>query len=554
MAKPTIVTVDDDRAVLNAIERDLRQKYGRDYRIIKADSGQSALDSLKQLQQRGDIVALFLSDQRMPQMTGIQFLAEAREIYPEAKKVLLTAYADTEAAINSINNVGLNYYLMKPWDPPQENLYPVLDDLLDEWKAEAHMPFDGIRLAGTLWSPQSHAVKEFLARHQIPYQWLDVDHDVKSRELAEQAGGGTLKIPTLFFPDSTTLVQPTIPELASKVGVQRQTTRPFYDVVIIGAGPSGLAAAVYATSEGLKTVVIERDAPGGQAGTSPKIENYLGFPSGISGGELTRRAVTQAKRFGAEIISACQADSIRIQDSYRVVALNDGNEVNTHVVLLATGASFRILDAPGAAKLSGAGIYYGAAHTEAMYYKDQDVFVIGGANSAGQGAMFLSRYARKVSVLVRGSELSASQYLVDLLQGTPNIEIIYNSEVAEVHGDEKLEEAVIQNAKSGEKETRKIGAMFVFIGVKPQSDLVANLVMRDQRGFILTGRDLLTDGKAPKSWPLERDPFMLETSVPGIFAAGDVRAGTNPRVASATGEGAIAVALFWQYFRTIGRT
>ena len=553
MAKPTIVTVDDDRAVLNAIERDLRQKYGRDYRIIKADSGQSALDSVQQLLQRGDIVALFLTDQRMPQMTGVQFLEEARKLFPEAKKVLLTAYADTEAAINSINNIGLNYYLMKPWDPPQENLYPVLDDLLEEWKAEAHMPFEGIRLAGTLWSPQSHAVKDFLARHQIPYQWLDVDHDSRARELAEQAGGGTLKIPTLFFPDGTSLIQPSIAELAGKVGVQRQATRPFYDVVIVGAGPSGLAAAVYASSEGLKTVVIEREAPGGQAGTSPKIENYLGFPSGISGGELTRRAVTQAKRFGAEIISACEAISIRVQDSYRVITMNDASELNTHVILIATGASFRILDAPGAAKLTGAGIYYGAAHTEAMYYKDQDVVVIGGANSASQGAMFLSRYARKVSVVVRGPELSASQYLVDLLQSTPNIELLYNSEVVEVHGEDKLEEAVIRNSATGASETRPVAAMFVFIGVKPQSDLVANVVIRDQRGFILTGRDLLTDGKPPKSWPLERDPFMLETSVPGIFAAGDVRAGTNPRVASATGEGAIAVALFWQYFRTIGR-
>ena len=554
MAKPTIVTIDDDRAVLNAIERDLRQKYGREYRIIKSDSGQAALDSVKQLEQRGDMVALFLTDQRMPQMTGVQFLAEARKIYPEAKKVLLTAYADTEAAINSINNLGLNYYLMKPWDPPQENLYPVLDDLLDEWKAEAHMPFEGIRLAGTLWSPQSHAVKDFLARHQIPYQWLDVDHDAKARELAEQVGGGTSKIPTLVFPDGSALVQPSIPELAAKVGVQRQATQPFYDVVVVGAGPAGLAAAVYASSEALKTVVIERDAPGGQAGTSPKIENYLGFPSGISGGELTRRAVTQARRFGAEIISACEALSIRTQDSYRVVTMNDGSEINTHVVLISTGASFRILEAPGASKLTGAGIYYGAAHTEAMYYKDQDVFVVGGANSAGQGAMFLSRYARKVGVLVRGSELSASQYLVDLLQSTPNIEIIYNTEVSAVHGEEKLEEVVLANAKTGESQTRTAAAMFVFIGVRPQSDLVADLVLRDKRGFILTGRDLLSDGKPPKSWPLERDPFILETSVPGIFAAGDVRAGTNPRVASATGEGAIAVALFWQYFRTIGRS
>ncbi len=550
MAKALILAVDDDRAVLNAVERDLRQKYGRDYRMLKADSGAAALDSLKQLMQRGDTVALFVVDQRMPQMTGVQFLEQAIKLYPNAKKVLLTAYADTEAAINSINRVGLNYYLMKPWDPPEEHLYPVLDDLLEEWKAEVHMPFEGIRLAGTLWSPASHSVKDFLSRHQIPYQWLDVESDVKARALVEEQSHGTLKVPTLFFPDGTVLIEPSIAELAAKVGLQRAAALPFYDVVVVGAGPSGLAAAVYASSEGLKTLIVERQAPGGQAGTSPKIENYLGFPSGISGGELTRRAVTQARRFGTEIISACEAVGVRVQDSYRVLTLSDGTEVSSRVVLLATGASFRVLDCLGASQLTGAGIYYGAAHTEAMYYKDQDVIVIGGANSAGQGAMFLSRYARKVSVLVRGPELSASQYLVDALQQNEKIEILYHSEVVEVHGQDKLEEVVIKNSQTRELKTLPAAAMFVFIGVRPQSDFVANTVMRDAKGFIMTGRDLMQDGKPPKGWPLARDPLMLETSVPGIFAAGDVRAGTNPRVASATGEGAIAVAMMWQYFKT----
>ena len=545
------MTIDDDRSVLNAIERDLRQKYGRDYRIIKADSGAGALESLRELQRRNDVVALFVSDQRMPNMTGVQFLAEARQIFPEAKKVLLTAYSDTEAAINSINRVALDYYLMKPWDPPQEHLYPVLDELLDEWKAEAHLPFDGIRLAATLWSPAAHALKEFMARHQIPYQWLDVDHNPQARAMVEAANNGAVKIPTVFFPDGTMLVEPSVTDLAAKIGLARQAALPFYDMVIIGAGPAGLAAAVYASSEGLKTLVVERDAPGGQAGTSPKIENYLGFPAGVSGGELTRRAVTQAKRFGAELLSACAVTSIRVDGAYRIVSLDNGSQVSCHVVLLATGASFRILDAPGAAEFTGAGIYYGAAHTEAMYYQDQDVFIIGGANSAGQGAMFLSRYARKVTVLVRGSELSASQYLVDLLQANPKIEILYNSEVAEAHGAGRLEDVVVANRVTNEMQTLPAAAMFVFIGVKPQSDIVADLVTRDAKGFILTGRDLLRDGKRPKGWTLDRDPFMLETSVPGIFAAGDIRAGTNPRVASATGEGAISVALYWQYMKTL---
>lgn len=554
MAKPVILAIDDDRSVLNAVDRDLRQKYGRDYRILKADSGAAALDTLKQLQQRGDTVGLFLSDQRMPNMTGVQFLEQAIKLYPDAKKVLLTAYADTEAAINSINNVGLDYYLMKPWEPPDENLYPVLDDLLDEWKSEVHMPFEGIRVAATLWSPAAHAIKEFLVRHQIPYQWLDVESDPKARQMVQDANAGTLKIPTVFFPDGTVLSDPSINELAAKVGMARQAARPFYDMVIIGAGPSGLAAAVYASSEGLKTLVIERDAPGGQAGTSPKIENYLGFPSGISGSELTRRAVTQAKRFGAEILTACSAIGIRVEDPYRIITLDNGTEISCHVVLISSGASFRILDVLGSKELTGAGIYYGAAYTEATYYRNQDVAVIGGANSASQGALFLSRFACKVMMIVRGPQLSASQYLVDLLNANEKVELLYNSEVVEVHGDGKLEEIVIANRAMNRQEPRPCAAMFVFIGVKPQSDLVGNLVMRDARGFILTGRDLLQDGKRPKGWTLDRDPFMLETSVPGIFASGDVRAGTNPRVASATGEGAIAVALYWQYIKTLGST
>ncbi len=409
-------------------------------------------------------------------------------------------------------------------------------------------------MAATLWSPQAHAIKEFLVRHQIPYQWLDVEKDSQVREMVTAANAGRLIIPTVFFPDGQVLANPTVVTLAAKIGVSRQATRPFYDLVIIGAGPSGLAAAVYSASEGLKTLVIEREAPGGQAGTSPKIENYLGFPSGISGNELTRRAVTQARRFGAEILSASVATHIRIEEPYRIVSLNNGSEVSCHLVLIATGAAFRLLSIPGAAKLSGAGIYYGAAYTEASYYQDQPVIIVGGANSAAQGALFLSRFASQVTMLVRADQLSASQYLVDLLQADPKIDILYHTEVTRVRGKHKLEEVVVTASNTLKTTVLPVAAMFVFIGVKPQSEIVKGLVELDSKGFIVTGRDLIKNGQTPMHWTLQRDPFLLETSTPGIFAAGDVRSGTNPRVASATGEGAIAVALYWQYIKTLGST
>ncbi len=553
MAKPVIFTIDDEPAVLNAIERDLRKKYGRDYRILKADSGAAALDSLKQLQQRSETVALFLADQRMPQMNGVQFLEQARALYPDAKRALLTAYADTEAAINAINRVALDYYLMKPWDPPEECLYPVLDDLLDDWKAHVRLPFEGIRVAGTLWSPGSHDVKDFLSRHQIAYQWLDIESDAKARALVEETHRGALRIPTVFFPDGTILVEPTIREVADRVGLQTRAAQPFYDVVIVGAGPAGLAAAVYASSDGLHCLVIERQAPGGQAGRSPKIENYLGFPSGLSGGDLARRAVTQARRFGAEILSAQAATGVRLRDIYRIVTLSDGSEVTCHALLLACGASFNILKMPGAAELTGAGVYYGAAYTEAFFYQDRDVFVVGGANSAAQGALFLSRFARKVTVLIRGPAPTASQYLVDAMRQNEKIELRMNTDLIELHGAQagKLEALTVKNTVTNETHMLRGAALFVFIGVKPQSDLVADLVLRDPKGYVLTGPDLLQDGKRPKGWLLDRDPYVLETSVPGIFAAGDVRFGTNHRVASATGEGGIAVAMIHQYLRTL---
>jgi thioredoxin reductase (NADPH) len=551
MAKPVIFSIDDDPSVLNSVERDLRTRYGQDYRILSLNQGRAGLDYLQKLQQRNETVALFLVDHRMPEMNGVEFLEEAIRIYPQAKRVLLTAYADTQAAIDSINEVGLNYYLMKPWHPPEERLYPVLDELLEDWKIHVRLPYEGIRVAGTLWSLTSHQVKDFLTRHQIPYQWLDIEKDTNAHQLVEGVSSEVTKLPVIFFPDGKVLIDPDMKELAEKVGLQIHAALPFYDLIIIGSGPAGLAAAVYAGSEGLRCLVIEKAAPGGQAGSSPKIENYLGFPTGISGDDLTRRAVSQAKRFGVEILSAQEAKRVLVKDEYRIIQLADETEISCHAVLIATGASFHTLRMPGADALTGAGIYYGAAYTEAVNYMDQNVFVIGGANSAAQGAMYLSRFARKVTVLIRGPEASASKYLVDAMADNEKIEILLNTDLIEVKGENTLEQIVIKNTNSGESQALDASALFVFIGVRPQSHMVADLVMCSAKGSIFTGPDLMVDKKPPQGWTLERDPYLLETSVPGIFAAGDVRYGTNHRVASAVGEGAIAHALIKEYLKTL---
>ncbi len=553
MALPVIIVVDDEQVVLNAVERDLRAKYGRDYRIAKANSGAAALDFLNKLQQRNEIAALFLTDQRMPEMTGLQFLDEARKIFPEAKRVLLTAYADTQVAIDSINSTQLDYYLMKPWDPPEDNLYPVVGDLLEDWKAGATLPFEGIRVAGALWSPQSHEVKDFLARHQMPYQWLDVDKDPKSRALVEAQSNGVLKLPVIFFPDGKVLVEPSLQTLAQTAGIQTKATLPLYDVVIIGAGPAGLAASVYGASNGIRCLLIERQAPGGQAGNSPKIENYLGFPAGVSGMDLARRAVTQAKRFGAEIVSTQAAARITLRDNYRIVTLGDGSEVVSKAILLATGATFRRLEVDGIDQFIGAGVYYGAAYTEATYFKDQPVFVVGGANSAAQGAMFLSRFASKVTMLIRRDvQEGTSKYLTDAEATNPKLERLFNSEIVAIHGKPgQIEGIAVRNRKSGEATDLPGAAVFVFIGALPQSELVRDLVQVDDKGYIVTGRDLVAEGKLPKAWPLARQPYMQETSVPGIFAAGDVRLGMTHRVSAATGEGASAIMAIESYLKTL---
>jgi len=554
------MTVDDDPQVLSAVERDLRRHFRSDYRIIKANSGAEALNVVRQLKQREDPLALFLVDQRMPQMNGTEFLEQAMVFYPDARKVLLTAYADTQAAIDSINDIGLDFYLMKPWDPPEQNLYPVLDELLSDWWQTAPPPYDGIRVAGTLWSPKSHDVKDFLARNRIPYKWLDIEEDTQARELVdatlasmENGNSGKRRLPVVFFPDGTVLVEPEYRDLAEKAGLQTQATAPFYDIIIIGAGPAGLGAAVYGASEGLKTLLIDKEATGGQAGTSSRIENYLGFPKGLSGADLAQRATTQAIRLGAELLTAQEVVAIRTDELYHYVVLGDGTELGCRALIIASGVNVRRLNAPGIDDFTGAGIYYGAALTEAAFYRDKHVFVVGGANSAGQAAMFFSRYAGKVTMLVRDSSLanSMSQYLIDQIDGTPNIEVVPHTEVIEAHGKDRLESLTIKNNETGDAETVPAAALFIFIGAVPYTGMLENVVTMNRAGFVLTGSDLMQDGKKPQGWKLRRDPFLLETSVPGIFAAGDVRQGAVRRVASAVGEGAIAVSLVHQYLKTV---
>lgn len=557
MAKPAILTVDDDAEVLRAVERDLRRKYASEYRVLRADSGQAALEIVRELQVRNNPVALLLVDQRMPGMSGVEFLEQARALYPDAKRALLTAYADTDAAIRAINEAGVNHYLLKPWDPPEENLYPVLDDLLDDWRADFHPPFEGIRVLGNRWSPASHNIKDFLARNHVPYQWLDVETDDSDAEvqrlIASLDEEERRHLPLVIFSDGTRMPEPTPTEVAARVGLNTRAAAEFYDLAIVGGGPAGLAAAVYGASEGLKTVMIEREAPGGQAGMSSRIENYLGFPSGLSGGDLARRAVVQAKRFGVEILSPQEARAARAEGPYRFVRLADDTEISCHALLVATGVQWRTLEVPGVAGLTGAGIYYGAAMTEAISCQDEDVYVVGGANSAGQAAMYFSRYARRVVMVVRGHSLahSMSQYLIDQIKRTPNIQLEFNSSVLEAHGAEHLEGVTIHCAESGETNVVPANYLFIMIGATPHTDWLGSLVERDERGFIPTGPDLMHEGRRPRGWTPDRDPYLLETSVPGIFAVGDVRKGSVKRVASGVGEGSVAVSFIHQYLSKV---
>ena len=546
MARPILLAVDDDVSVLEAVVQDLRRQYGAEYRVLRAASGQAALDTLQQLRTRQDPVALLLSDQRMPGMTGVEFLEQASSLFPEARRVLLTAYADTEAAIRAINTARIHYYLNKPWDPPEERLYPVLTDLLDDWKAGYRPAFEGLRVLGSRWSLHDHKLRNFLSRNHIPYRWLDVASHPDAARLMDERQLQPSQLPAVIFPDGALLTSADPDSLAARVGLRTQAAADFYDMVVVGAGPAGLGAAVYGSSEGLKTLVIEPEAPGGQAGSTSRIENYLGFPTGITGADLGRRAHMQASRFGAEFVTQ-RASGLRLDGQYRFVKLADGREIATHVVLLALGVQYRRLQSPGADRLAGRGIYYGAALVEAASCKDEEVFVVGGANSAGQAALHFAKYACKVTMLVRGPGLSAtmSKYLIDEIERTSNIVLEAHTEVVEAEGTERLE-AIRLRSPEGERRV-PASSLFVFIGAAPRTGWLPPEILRDEKGFVLAGPDLRCDGKLPGAWKEPREPFLLETSVPGVFVAGDLRYGSVKRVASAVGEGSIAVQFVHQY-------
>jgi thioredoxin reductase (NADPH) len=556
MPKPILFSVDDDSDVLRAIERDLRSQYGAEYRVVGSDSPERALDILKQFKVRNDSVALLLADQRMPHMDGVQFLQEATRIYPDAKRALLTAYADTSAAISAINQAGINYFFLKPWDPPTERLYPQLDDLLDDWQASYRPAFEGIRVLGTRWAPRCYDLRDFLARNHVPYQWIDIElsvNDPETKRLLEVLGPDAASLPVVLFPDGTKLLESLPAQVAQKVGLRTRAQTDFYDLAIVGGGPAGLAAAVYGASEGLHTVMIEREAPGGQAGMSSRIENYLGFPTGLSGADLARRAVVQAQRFGVEILSPQAVSAVRTEGPYRILKLADGSEISCHALMIATGVQWRRLDAPGVDRLQGAGVYYGGGATEALSCKGEIIYVVGGANSAGQAAMNFAKYAERVVILVRGSSLSAtmSKYLIDQIQQTPNIQLWTHASVSEVHGESHLEEVSVLCSDTNKVERVPASSVFIFIGALPQTDWLGDLVERDDRGFLLTGPDLIREGVRPKGWNLERDPFLLETNIPGVFAVGDVRHGSVKRVASGVGEGSVAVQFIHQYLSKV---
>ncbi|MGW2648008.1 FAD-dependent oxidoreductase [Streptomyces sp. NPDC001393] len=547
-ARTVILTVDDDPGVSRAVARDLRRRYGESYRIVRAESGESALQALRELKLRGDLVAVILADYRMPQMNGIEFLEQALDVYPGARRVLLTAYADTNAAIDAINVVDLDHYLLKPWDPPEEKLYPVLDDLLQAWRSSAYKPVPSTKVVGHRWSARSSDVREFLARNQVPYRWYSVEEPEGQRLLAA-AGADGRRLPLVITPDGGTLVEPEAPELAARVGLATTPTADFYDLIVIGGGPAGLGAAVYGASEGLRTVLVERSATGGQAGQSSRIENYLGFPDGVSGAQLTDRARRQAAKFGAEILTTREVTGLEVNGAARVVRFADGSAIAAHSVILATGVQYRQLQAQGCTGLTGCGVFYGSALTEAASCQGQDIYIVGGANSAGQAAMYLSRGAKSVTLLVRGPDLSASMshYLIQQINEAPNISVRPHTVVDAAHGVDRLEQLTLRDTVTGETERVDAHWMFVFIGAAPLTDWLGDAVLRDERGFILAGPDLTADGRPPAGWELDRPPYHLETSVPGVFVAGDARAESAKRVASAVGEGAMAVMLVHRY-------
>ncbi len=554
MPPPILLTVDDDPEVSRSLARDLRQQYGEDYRIRRAESGSAALDALKELKLRDEQVGLLLADQRMPGMTGVDFLEQSRSLYPKARRVLLTAYADTDAAIAAINQADVHYYLLKPWDPPQEKLYPVLDDLLEDWKMQDRLKSgDGVRVVGHRWSAPSHELRDFLTRNQVPFRWLELERDPEAARLLEAHGGVEGPLPLLVTDTGEALQAPSTAEVARTLGLASAPSLPFYDLIVIGGGPAGLGAAVYGASEGLRTVLVEQEATGGQAGLSSRIENYLGFPSGIGGGDLARRATAQARRFGAEMLLACEVTGLEVCGSARVVRLANGGELSAQAVILTTGAAYQRLTAPGVEAFTGAGVYYGATATEVQSVRSEDIYIVGGANSAGQAAVYFARAARSVTLVVRGPSLerSMSHYLIQQIRQLPNVRVRTNSAVVEAGGGDHLEWLRIADRDSGVEETVDVSWLFVFIGAAPCTDWLGKVVPRDENGFVLTGPDLLKDGQLPPDWPLERQPYFLETGVPGIFAAGDVRGQSVKRVASAVGEGAMAVAFVHRYLEQL---
>jgi len=553
MKLPFIIIIDDDAQVLRAIQRDVRNKFREDYKILATESANEALEAVKELKLKNEAVALFISDQRMPEMEGTMFLESVMEFFPEAKKVLLTAYSDIKAAIKAINTLRLDYYLLKPWSPPEEKLYPVITDLLDDWQNNFTPDFAGIKIIGYQWSPLSHQVKDFLTGNLIPYKWFDVEMNKEGAELINTHKIETDELPVVLFEDGTLLKSPNEIEIAKKIGLNSTASEELYDVVIIGAGPAGLAAAVYGGTEGLKTLMIEKKAPGGQAGTSSRIENYLGFPSGLSGADLTRRALTQALRFGVELLSPCQVIDINTKDNYKILSLSNGPEIKTHTIIISTGVDYNTLDIKGINELTGAGVYYGAATAEAHSCKGKNVFIVGGGNSAGQAAMYLSSFAEKVFIVIRRNSLDAtmSHYLIDQINKTKNITLINNSIIVEAAGNNKLETITLENIKTCKQESSEAAALFIFIGAKPITDWIKLNIIRDSKGFIVTGRDLFKFENLKKIWKIERDPYPLETCIPGIFSAGDVRAGAMNRVASAVGEGAMAIKLVHEYISEI---
>lgn len=551
MRLPYIIVIDDDAQVLGAIQRDIRNQYRNEYKIAATESPVEALELIKELKLRNEVVALFVSDQRMPEMEGVTFLEKANEIYPLSRKVLLTAYSDIDAAIKAINNVRLDYYLLKPWHPPEEKLFPVINDLLDEWQALYKPDHEATRIIGFQWSPKSHHLKEFLSGNLVPYLWMDIESDADAEKYLISANASKSDLPLVVLKDGSFLTDPSLTELAERVGLQQKASKEMYDVLIIGAGPSGLAASLYGSCEGLKTVLIERSNPGGQASSSARIENYLGFPTGLSGGELSRRAITQTLRFGTEILTPQEVKNITVKDGYKITSLMDGSQIHSKAIVIATGVAYRKLEIPGIEKFSGAGVYYGAASVEANACRDEIIYIVGGGNSACQAALYMSKFAKEVNILIRRDSLSqvAANYLVENINDTPNIHVIANTDVIACSGNTILENITLKNANTGEEKTVPAKAMFIYIGTKPGTSWLNDIIVKDKKGFIVTGSDLLKEKSFNSFWKLKREPFISETSVPGIFASGDVRLGAMTGISSAVGEGAMAIRFVRKYLQ-----